>query len=69
MGGGATPSLSDADTLTVPDVVFLPATLAMERGYHARLSVFLTTLFGLDHLIALEMKEVNVEIMERDTEL
>ena len=43
--------------------------LAMTQGSHSRLRVVLVTLFGTDHPTELEMKEVNTEIMKRDTEL
>ena len=45
-GRGTAPSLADAATLTAPDSISLPATLAMARGSHARLRVVLITLFG-----------------------
>ena len=67
--GGSAPSLSDMATLTAPDGVTLPDTLAMTRGSHARLRVIPATLFGTDHPTALAMKEVNSETMERETEI
>ena len=63
VGGGATPSLADAATLTAPDSVTLTASLAMARRSHARLRLVLSTLFGTEHPNDLAMKEVNVEIM------
>ena len=68
-GAGATPSLADVATLTAPDGVSLTATLAMTRGAHARLKVVLDTLFGTNHTTVMSMKEVNVDIMERETYL
>ena len=55
-------------TLAAPDGVSLPATMAIAQGSHTRLRVVLDTLFGTNHPTALEMKEVNVEIMERETD-
>ena len=46
---GAEPSLDDTAKLTVPDGVFLPDTMTMVRGSHARLRVVLVALFGTDH--------------------
>ena len=68
-GDGAAPSLADAATLMVLYGVSLLSNLAMTQGSHSRLRVVLVTLFGTDHPTELEMKEVNTEIMERDTEL
>ena len=45
-GGGATPYLADAATLTSQDVFSMPVTLAMAWGGHARLMFVLVTLFG-----------------------
>ena len=67
--GSATPSLADAAILTAPDVVSLPSTLAISQGAHTQLRVILSTLFGTDHPTVLAMKEANVEIMERETDL
>ena len=67
--GTAAPSLSDADTLMVPCSVYLPDTLDMARGSHTCLRVVLTTLSGKNHPTTLAMKELNMEIMERETEL
>ena len=69
MGNGAATSLADAATLTAPDGVSLPDTLAMEQGSHARLREVLVTLYGPDHPTATDMKEVNTESMDRNTEL
>ena len=69
MGGGAPPTLADADTLTAPDGVSLNFNLDMAIGAHAQLMVVLATLFGPNHPTTLATKEVNVEIMERETEL
>ena len=69
VGDGAAPYLSDADTLTASDVISLPATLAILQGDHAWLRVVLVTLVGTYHPTALEMKQVNTEIMERDMDL
>ena len=55
MGGGATPSLTDAATLTAPYGVSLTNTLAMTWGSHSRLRVVLFTLLGKDHPAALAM--------------
>ena len=52
-----------------PDIVSLPDTLAMEQGANTQLGVVLVTLSGPDHPTALPMKEVNSEIMERETDL
>ena len=67
--GGAAPSPAYTAMLTATDGVSLTSTLDMARGYHARLRVVLTTLFRPDHPTALARKEVNSEIMERETEL
>ena len=69
MGGSAAPSLADAVTLAAPDGVSLSTTLVMAQGGHTWLRVVLATLFGTNHLTALAMKEVNAEIMERETEI
>ena len=58
-GAAAAPYLADATTLTSPDSVSLPATLAMSQGSHARMRVVLVALFGKDHPTVLAMKEVN----------
>ena len=69
MGGSTSPSLADAATLAAPDGVSLPTTLVMAQGGHTRLSVVLSTLFGTNHPTTLAMTEVNVKIMERETEI
>ena len=66
-GSGAAPYLAEASTLTATEGVSLPATLTMERGSHTRIRVFLVTLFGPDHPKALAMRDVNTDIMERET--
>ena len=58
-GGGAAPSLSDADTLMVPCSVYLPDTLSMAWGAVMRLRVVLANFFGPDHPTVLALKEVN----------
>ena len=68
-GGSAAPSLADADTLTAPYGVSLPVTLAMAQEAYVRLRVVLATLFRTDHPTALMMKEMNVEITERETDI
>ena len=52
-----------------PDGVSLPAALSIAQGGHARLSMVLVTLFITYHPTVLEIKEVKLEIMERETEL
>ena len=54
-GGGAAPSLADAETLMAPDGVSLPATLAMARRDHVWMIVVLVNLFGLDHPTTMSM--------------
>ena len=66
-GGATAPSLDGIATLTAPDRVSLPATLAMTWGDHSQLRVCLVYLFEPDHPTALAMRGVNTEIMERDT--
>ena len=66
---GAEPYLDDMAKLTVPDGVFLPDTMTMVRGSHARLRVVLATLFGQDHPTVLATKDMNSEIMGREMEL
>ena len=55
--------------MTAPEGVYLPDTLDMARGSHTWLRVVLTTLSGKNHPTTLAMKELNTEIMERETEL
>ena len=68
-GARASPSLSDAAMLTAPDGVSLTVTMSMEQGAHSQLRVVLITLLGQDHPSALSMKDINSELLERDTEL
>ena len=62
-GGATAPSLDGIATLTAPDRVSLPATLAMARGDHTRLKVVLITLFGPYHPTTLSMKELMLKFM------
>ena len=62
-GGGAVPSLSNTTTLMVTDSVSLTDTQSMSWRAHAQLVVVLDTLFGPNHLTALVMNEINMEIM------
>ena len=67
--GGARTSLSDMAMMIAPDGVSMPATLDMLQCPHTHQRVVLATLFGIDHPTAMLMKELNVEIMEREMEL
>ena len=55
---GVAHSLVDAATLKVLESVSLSDTLYMTQGSHARMRVFLVTLFGPDHPTVLAMKEL-----------
>ena len=69
-GGAAAPSIAGTATLTAPDSVSLPATLAIALGGgHTQMRVVLVTLFWKDYSTTLAMKEANVEIMEKETKL
>ena len=68
-GGGAAPSQANVAMMMAPDGVSLQATLSMERGAHARLRVLLVTLFGPEHPTTLAIRDVNKEIMERETDM
>ena len=63
MGGGATPSLADAATLTVLYGVSLSTNMAMAQGDHAQLRVVLVTLSVQDHPIALAMRDLNAGLL------
>ena len=67
--GGTAPSLEDAATLTTPDGVSLPPTMAMSQGIHVRLRVVLVTLLGKDHPNAMVMRDINAKLLERKTDL
>ena len=53
----------------MPDGVYLYTTLAMVQGDHKQLRVGLATLFGTDHSNMLEMKEMNIKIIQKEIEL
>ena len=69
-GGSASPTLDDVSTLRAPYGVSLPATLIMTWGVQKkRIRVFLVTLSLQDHPTTLSLRDVNAELLERDTEL
>ena len=55
--------------LTTSYGVSLSSTMTMARGDHARLRVVLFTLLGQDHPTALPTRDINSELLERETEL
>ena len=55
--------------MTVPDGVSLSSSLNTARGDHARLRLVLVTLFGTYHSTELVMKEMNTELMDRETNI
>ena len=69
IGSGADPYLADTAKLMAPERVSLLAILAMKQGTHTLLRVVLVTFFVLDHHTELSMRDVNAEIVERETEL
>ena len=68
-GAGAATSLWDVAMLTAIYGVSLPSTLAMPWWGHLRLRVILVTLLGQDHPTVLVMRDVNLDLMERETKL
>ena len=68
-GSSAATFVADAAILMAPDGVSMLATLVMAQGSHAQLRVVMFSLFKPDHPTALEMRDVNTNIMEREIEL
>ena len=54
-----------AATLMAPDGVSFPDTIAMARGAHAWMRVVLVTLLGQEHPTVMDMRDINVELLER----